>query len=93
MSRHVARTVLSQFRDEERSPLPLDTGTNLTPREVEVVDALSRGFTYTNVGSALGISINTVRQHVRSIYHKLAVASKTEAVLEALRLGVIRASQ
>ncbi len=54
------------------------------------MDALARGLTYDNIASALSISANTVRHHVRSIYHKLAVASKTEAVLEALRLGVIR---
>jgi DNA-binding NarL/FixJ family response regulator len=64
----------------------------LTPRETAVVEALSRGLTYANVAMALSISSNTVRHHVRSIYHKLAVASKTEAVLEALRLGVIRES-
>lgn len=91
MSRQVARVVLSQVRDADLVPAK-GPEHGLTPREVEVVESLSRGLTYANVASALGMSTNTVRQHVRSIYYKLAVASKTEAVLEALRLGVIRAS-
>jgi DNA-binding CsgD family transcriptional regulator len=42
------------------------------------------------VGSRLGVSENTVRSHVRSIYEKLGVKSKTEAVIAALRLGIVR---
>jgi DNA-binding NarL/FixJ family response regulator len=92
MSRQVARVVLSQLKGSSPEPEPTTCSTVLTVRETAVVEALSRGLTYGNVASALSISSNTVRHHVRSIYHKLAVASKTEAVLEALRLGVIRES-
>ncbi len=90
MSRQVARVVLSELKGP--APEPQLASTVLTARETEVVDALARGLTYDNVASLLAISSNTVRHHVRSIYHKLAVATKTEAVLEARRLGVIRAS-
>ncbi|MEI9947573.1 MAG: response regulator transcription factor [Pseudomonadota bacterium] len=90
MSRQVARVVLSELKSSLPGPRLAKDSTVLTARETEVVDALARGLTYDNIASALSISSNTVRHHVRSIYHKLAVASKTEAVLEALRLGVIR---
>jgi LuxR family transcriptional regulator, maltose regulon positive regulatory protein len=50
-----------------------------------------RGYTYEQVGIALGMSGNTVRTHVRAIYEKLGVSSRTEAVLSALQLGLIRA--
>jgi len=63
----------------------------LTAREVEVVEQLMRGYTYEQVGIALGMSGNTVRTHVRAIYDKLDVSSRTEAVLSALQLGLIRA--
>ncbi len=63
----------------------------LTRREVEIVEYLARGLSYENVGTALGISANTVRAHIRSIYDKLVVASKTEAVMAALRLGLLQA--
>jgi DNA-binding NarL/FixJ family response regulator len=91
MSRQVARVVLDQLKTSVLEPELAKPSAVLTTRETAVVDALSRGLTYGDVGTALSISSNTVRHHIRSIYHKLAVASKTEAVLEALRLGVIRA--
>jgi DNA-binding NarL/FixJ family response regulator len=90
MSRQVARVVLSELKGSLPEPQLTQASAVLTVRETAVVEALARGLTYSNVGTALSISANTVRHHVRSIYHKLAVASKTEAVLEALRLGVIR---
>ncbi len=90
MSRQVARVVLSELKGPSPETARAKASAVLTARETEVVDALARGLTYDNIASALSISANTVRHHVRSIYHKLAVASKTEAVLEALRLGVIR---
>lgn len=62
----------------------------LTAREVEVVEQLMRGYTYDQVGIALGMSGNTVRTHIRAIYDKLEVSSRTEAVLSALQLGLIR---
>jgi DNA-binding NarL/FixJ family response regulator len=53
----------------------------LTPRETEIIELFAKGATYSEVATALGISVNTVRQHVRSLYEKLHVCTKTEAVL------------
>lgn len=57
----------------------------LTDRERDVLRALAVGRTYVQTASELGVSVNTIRVHVRSIYAKLAVRSKTAAVVMALR--------
>ena len=92
MSPAVARFVLDQLRGPEapraaRAPAPI-----LTERERQVVGQLARGLSYNQVASVLDISANTVRTYVRGIYEKLCVCSKTEAVLAALRLGLISSS-
>jgi len=61
----------------------------LTPREREILEQLAAGPTTTEIAVALGISPLTVRSHVKSILAKLGVHSKLEAVIFALRHGVI----
>lgn len=60
-----------------------------TRREREVLCALAAGKTYEQTSAALGISINTVRNHVRSAYEKLGVGTKSSAVAVAMRHGWI----
>jgi DNA-binding CsgD family transcriptional regulator len=50
-----------------------------------VLDCLARGLPYKQIGDELGISINTIRSHLRHIYEKLHVQSRTEAVAKYLR--------
>ena len=64
----------------------------LTERERRVIEQLARGLSYDQVALVLDISANTVRSYVRTIYEKLCVCSKTEAVLAAVRLGIIAAA-
>jgi DNA-binding CsgD family transcriptional regulator len=59
----------------------------LSPREFEVLDLVSRGFTYAEVGVQMGVSASTVQTHIRNIYGKLDVHNKSEAVFEARSLG------
>lgn len=59
----------------------------LSPRESQVLDLVARGFTYTEIAQQLAVSITTVQTHVRNIYAKLGVHSKTEAVYEARHIG------
>ena len=59
----------------------------LSPREFEVLDLVSRGFTYVEVGTQMGVSASTVQTHIRNIYGKLDVHNKSEAVFEARTLG------
>jgi DNA-binding NarL/FixJ family response regulator len=63
---------------------------SLSRRETEVLDLVARGFTYGEVAQRLSLSISTVQSHVRNIYGKLDVHSKTEAVFEARQLGLLR---
>jgi len=58
----------------------------LSPREEAVLDCLAQGLAYKQIGDRLGISINTIRTHLRHIYEKLHVQSRTQAVAKYLRL-------
>jgi len=62
---------------------------HLTPQEVRLLGLLAEGRSYEVCGLELNISVNTVRNYIRSIYEKLDVHSKTEAVTKALRSGII----
>lgn len=61
----------------------------LTAREGDVLTLFARGLSYGDAARVLGVSANTVRSHVRSVYAKLDVVTKTEAVLVARRRGWI----
>jgi DNA-binding NarL/FixJ family response regulator len=87
MSSEVARRVLALVR--EVAP-PRAAEHELTPRELDVLRALAEGHSYKTAARALDLSIDTVRFHVRAIYAKLHVHSKSEAVLQALRRGLVR---
>ncbi len=63
--------------------------TNLTARELEVLNMLARGLTNKQIGRALDISDNTVRNHVNSIIEKLEVSDRTEAATTAIHRGII----
>jgi DNA-binding NarL/FixJ family response regulator len=87
MSPEIARRVLATFREV---PPPAREPHGLSARELDVLRALSDGHSYKTAAVALDLSIDTVRFHVRNIYTKLHVHSKSEAVLTALRRGIVR---
>jgi DNA-binding NarL/FixJ family response regulator len=62
---------------------------DLTPRELEILKMLSKGLTNKQIGHALGISDNTVKNHVNSIIEKLEVSDRTEAATTAIQRGLI----
>ncbi len=82
MSMEIARRVVSHFH-EIRKPAGGEIET-LSPREREVLDCLSQGLAYKQIADQLGISANTVHNHLRKIYVKLRVQSGTEAVAKVL---------
>ncbi len=82
MSSEIAAKVLHAFR--LLNP-PKGTDNNLTRREEEILDELVKGNSYKSTADHLNISIHTVRFHIRSIYEKLHVHSKSEAVAKALK--------
>jgi DNA-binding NarL/FixJ family response regulator len=61
----------------------------LSEREIEALNLLARGFTYAESAELLGISPLTIGSHVKSIYRKLKVTSRAEAVFKAASLGVL----
>lgn len=87
LSRPVSKLLLDACRSPNGSTEPAP---DLTRREQSVLSMLAEGKSYADVGTKLGVSENTVRSHVRSIYDKLGASSKTEAVMAALRLGLVR---
>ncbi len=86
MSPEIARKVIRLFQ-KTAPPQKLDH--NLTPQEVRLLGLLAEGYSYQTVGDRLHISINTVRNYIRSIYDKLHVHSKSEAVSKALKNRII----
>jgi DNA-binding NarL/FixJ family response regulator len=86
MSPEVARRVLRLFRDFRP---PAHATYHLTPQEHELLKLLVDGHHKKTAAAALGISVNTVSFHLKHIYEKLQVHSKTEAVAKALRERII----
>ena len=86
MSPEVARRVIRLFR--EFRP-PERASYHLTPQETELLRLLVEGHHYKTAADKLGITVHTVSFHLRNIYSKLEVHSKTEAVAKALREGLI----
>jgi two-component system NarL family response regulator len=63
---------------------------DLTPRELEILQLISKGLTNKQIGQALGISGHTVRNHVLKIIEKLEVSDRTEAATVAIQRGLIK---
>lgn len=62
----------------------------LTPREQQVLSLVARGFSYAEIARLEGLSVHTVQTHIKRLYAKLSVHSKTEAIYEASRMGLLR---
>jgi DNA-binding NarL/FixJ family response regulator len=81
ISGSVARKIVDFFR--KTPPADVTTGDDLTPlspREVEILRLLASGHAYKQIADDLGASINTIRTHIKRIYEKLHVHSRTEAI-------------
>jgi DNA-binding NarL/FixJ family response regulator len=81
MSGQIARMVVDSFR---KMGVSSEDMKNLTKREEEILALLAKGFKYKEIGEKLFIGTETVRSHLRNIYEKLQVRSRTEAVVKYL---------
>lgn len=95
MSPAIARMVIARVRDGKKiAPTPASSDsielTTLTKREAAILDLIARGNTYGEVAQLLSVSVGTVQTHIKSIYGKLSVHSRGEAVFEAHRRGLLR---
>lgn len=84
------REVHSVAEVQPKHPAAAEAGASLTPRQLEVLDLLSKGMTNKAIGRKLALSENTVRWHVQSILALLRVTNRSEAAFAARNQGLIR---
>ena len=82
MSSHIARKIVQSFQNSAPASPEAES---LSPREAEVLDLLAKGFLYKEIADQMKVSYATVHTHIRHIYEKLHVRSRTEAVAMHLR--------
>ena len=84
----IARGVLERI--QRRASVGREAeGVALSPTESEVLELIARGYAYAEIARLRGVSIGTVQTHVKHLYAKLAVHSRSEAVFEATQLGLL----
>ena len=81
MSSQIARRVVVSFHEPTQNP----TGVSLTERESEILSFLSKGYANKEIADKMKITVPTVRTHLRHIYEKLHVRSRTEALVKYLK--------
>lgn len=81
MSMQIARKVVSHFQQIKKPQSEME---QLTKREQEILAHLAKGYLYKEIADQLGISLSTVRAHLHTVYEKLHVQSRTEAVVKFL---------
>jgi len=87
----ISRYLLQKIQSKNQvMTTQIDVETSLTEREVEVLTYISKGLNYGEIAEVLALSYHTVSTHIKRIYRKLHVSSRSEAVYEAEQLGLIR---
>jgi DNA-binding NarL/FixJ family response regulator len=91
ISASIARFIVrrTQARAEPPPGPELNTA-KLTPREIDILWGIAKGFSYAEIADNLGMSRQTVPGHIKSIYRKLEVHTRGEAVFEAVQQGLIK---
>lgn len=87
LSAGIARFILRQVQPKHAPP-PADAP-KLTKREIDILWGIAKGFTYNDIADSLGISRKTVPNYIKSIYRKLEVTNRGEAVFEAVQQRLI----
>ena len=82
MTSGIARKVVQVFQRSQPSAREVE---NLSPRELEVLELLARGYLYKEIASRIGVAYATIRTHVERIYEKLHVRSRSQAVARYLK--------
>jgi DNA-binding NarL/FixJ family response regulator len=95
ISASIARFIVrrTQNAGEPAADLPAGPALNtakLTPREIDILWGIAKGFSYAEIAGHLGLSRQTVPGHIKSIYRKLEVHTRGEAVFEAVQQGLIQ---
>ena len=92
ISSAIARTIVRGLggRDSRSPTAPAKEAPSLTPREMDILWGIAKGFTYSELADRLHISKLTVPVHIKNIYRKLQANNRSEAIYEASRRGLIR---
>jgi len=88
----IARKVLDRLRQTAAPRAQAPEAQNadlLSPREAEVLELIARGLSYAEIAQLKGVTMHTVQTHIKNLYGKLAVHSRSEAVFEAGRMGLL----
>ena len=88
ISPEIARHLIKRFKKQDEQHAP-QVKNPLTSRENEVLRFIAKGYSYDEIAENFSLSTNTIRAHIRNIYRKLSVSSRSEAVFEATHLGFI----
>ena len=80
----------SLSRRATRRPVTVNSVEHLTNRELEVLKLAARGMNNRDIAAELGVGLRTVKGHLMTIFDKMSVKSRTEAVLKALKQGWVR---
>ena len=91
MQSHVASALAVTAQAAIKNEVPDVERGLLSKREQEVLELISRGFSYSEIAESKSLSVHTIQTHIKSLYGKLEVHSKMEAVLEATRMGLLPA--
>lgn len=89
LSPMIASRLLGRMLPTKSNDLTVVKDDLLTAREAELLNFLSRGYTSLEAGERMQIAVSTVRTHIKNIYSKLAVKSRTEAIFEARAIGIL----
>ena len=89
LSPSIAAYVLRHLRRQPDTSKPDDADPLLSPREIELLQLLARGYNNRQAAAELEISPHTIGDHVKSIYRKLRVSSRGEAMVRAFRSGLL----
>ena len=89
----IARRVLSRLVGRAQPPAAAPAAPQerspLSPREQQVLELIARGFSYAEIARLQAVSVHTVQTHIKNLYRKLAVNSRSEAVFEAAQMGLL----
>ncbi|CAN7375130.1 response regulator [Pararhizobium sp. LjRoot238] len=91
ISASIARFIVRRTQGRQGPATQTDLNTaKLTPREIDILWGIAKGFSYADIAAHLGISRQTVPGYIKNIYRKLEVNTRGEAVFEALQQGLIK---
>lgn len=89
LSKSILKQVIKHDIRHAIKPLPMEYGDKITPRELQILKEAARGTSNMEIAQILGLSLPTVKGYMAEIFQKLSANSRTNAVITALRIGIL----